>query len=208
MFNFDFVFRRLSQEFPAKPEPFVDAFQCLIFCIISLRTKDETTYPASARLFNRAPNAAAMADLPVEEIAHLIFPAGFYKRKAEQIFSICQQMRQQKALQPPHTLEGLLALPGVGLKTANLTLSRGFGLPAICVDVHVHRICNRMGFIVTKTPNESEAVLRQIMPKKWWISSNDLLVRFGQQICTPISPRCSLCFFTRECPKAGIIKMR
>ncbi len=202
--DFDAIFTTLEQTSTRLPEPFTDAFQVLVFCIISLRTRDAVTYKVAVNLFAQAPTAQALARLSEAQVAELIYPCAFFQRKATQILTICQGMVAQGQTQPPATLKELLALPGVGLKTANMTLARGHGIPAICVDIHVHRICNRMGLIASTTPDESEAILREIMPRKWWIKSNELLVHFGQQCCKPINPRCGQCPFDEQCPKCGV----
>ena len=185
-----------------------DPFRVLISTIISLRTKDAVTLASSNRLFSRADSPQAILDLDVEEIEKLIYPAGFYKTKTRNILEISRILLEQHTGQVPSKKEELLALPGVGIKTANLTLNLGFGIDAICVDTHVHRISNRCGWIQTKTPEESEKALELVMPQKFWIPLNELLVSYGQQICTPISPRCSECPIKKECSKVGVTKTR
>ena len=185
-----------------------DPFRVLISTIISLRTKDAVTLASSNRLFSRADSPQAILDLDVEEIEKLIYPAGFYKTKTRNILEISRILLEQHTGQVPSKKEELLALPGVGIKTANLTLNLGFGIDAICVDTHVHRISNRCGWIQTKTPEESEKALELVMPQKFWIPLNELLVSYGQQICTPISPRCSECPILKECLKIGVTKTR
>jgi len=185
-----------------------DPFRVLISTIISLRTKDAVTLASSNRLFSRADNPREILTLDAEEIEKLIYPAGFYKNKTRNILEISQILLEQHNGQVPSDKEQLLALPGVGIKTANLTLNLGFGIDAICVDTHVHRISNRCGWIQTKTPEESEKALERVMPQKFWIPLNELLVSYGQQICTPISPRCSECPFHGDCSKIGVTKTR
>jgi endonuclease III len=185
-----------------------DPFRVLISTIISLRTKDAVTLASSNRLFSSADSPQTTLDLDVEEIEKLIYPAGFYKTKARNILKISRILLEQHNGQVPSKKEELLALPGVGIKTANLTLNLGFGIDAICVDTHVHRISNRCGWIQTKTPEESEKALELVMPKKFWIPLNELLVSYGQQICTPISPRCTECPIKKECSKIGVTKTR
>jgi endonuclease-3 len=202
--DFDYLFTTLEQNTTRLSEPFTDAFQVLIFCIVSLRTRDTITYKVVANLFSQAATAECMAQLSADQIAALIYPCAFFKRKAQQILTICVGMVNKGQRQPPHTLKELLELPGVGLKTANITLARGHGIDAICVDIHVHRICNRLGLISSTTPDQSEALLRAVMPRKWWIKSNELLVYFGQQCCKPINPRCKQCFLKEKCPKNGV----
>lgn len=181
-----------------------DPFTVLISTVISLRTKDDVTLKASKRLMEVAPNAQEMVKLSEEEIEKLIFPAGFYKRKAVQIKQIAQILVDKYNGEVPSDAQKLMALPGVGLKTTNLTLNLGFGIEAICVDCHVHQISNRLGWIKTKTPEESEKALMQIMPKRFWIPLNELLVSYGQEICTSVSPKCSLCPENGRCPKVGV----
>lgn len=183
-------------------------FRVLVSCILSLRTKDETTYPATERLFARAKDPAGMLKLREATIAKLIYPVGFYRRKAAQIRAISTLLLERHAGLVPRSIDELLELPGVGRKTANLTVTLGYGLPGICVDVHVHRIANRLGWVRTKHPDETEARLREILPKRWWIPINETLVRHGQQVCAPVSPRCSICPVNGACEKRGVGKSR
>ncbi|MDZ7290286.1 MAG: endonuclease III [candidate division KSB1 bacterium] len=179
-------------------------FRVLISCLISLRTKDEVTAEASRRLFARADTPAKMLQLREREIARLIFPAGFYRTKAKRILEISRELTNGYDGRVPDTLDALLKLKGVGRKTANLVLTVAFGKPGICVDTHVHRISNRLGWVKTKTPEQTEMALRKILPKRHWISINDRLVTFGQNICQPVSPRCSKCPLEKDCPKIGV----
>ena len=185
-----------------------DPFSVLVSTVISLRTKDDVTLKASRRLLDKAPDAFAMLRLSEEEIASLIFPAGFYKRKAIQIKTIAKTLVEQYGGKVPADADLLMKLPGVGIKTANLTLNLGFGIDAICVDCHVHQISNRLGWISTKTPEESEKVLQTIMPKRFWIPLNELLVSYGQEVCTSVSPKCSLCPENARCPKINVSRAR
>ncbi len=185
-----------------------DPFRLLIACVISLRTKDAVTAAASARLFAVADTPAALAQLEEERIARLIFPAGFYRTKARQLRAISHRLVANHAGAVPPCREDLLALPGVGRKTANLVLGLGFGLPAICVDTHVHRIANRLGLVATSTPEATERALEGILPRRLWIDINELLVTFGQHICHPTSPRCSVCPLARRCPRHGVTRSR
>ena len=185
-----------------------DPFTVLISTVISLRTKDDVTLKASKRLMDAAPNAKEMVKFSEDEISQLIFPAGFYKRKAVQIKEIAQILVDKYDGQVPSNAQDLMALPGVGLKTTNLTLNLGFGIEAICVDCHVHQISNRLGWIQTKTPEESEKALMKIMPRRFWIPLNELLVSYGQEICTSVSPKCSLCPENGRCPKVGVTRWR
>ncbi len=183
-------------------------YRVLISTLLSLRTKDETTLKASERLFKVADTPEKMLKLSKEQIEKLIYPVGFYHRKAEQILKISKILIEKYDGKVPDDLDELLKLPGVGRKTANLVLNEGFGKLGICVDTHVHRISNRLGLVKTKTPEQTEFALRKILPKKYWIIFNTLLVTLGQNICTPISPKCSICPIEQYCPKVGVTKHR
>jgi endonuclease III len=185
-----------------------DPFRLLVACVISLRTKDEVTARASARLFAVASTPHELAGLRPERIAKLIFPAGFYNTKARQIQEIARRIASEPGGRVPPDRDALLALPGVGRKTANLVLGLGFGIPAICVDTHVHRVSNRLGMVSTVTPEQTEHALEKMLPERVWIDINDLLVTFGQQICHPTSPRCSSCPLARRCPRVGVTRSR
>ncbi len=185
-----------------------DPFRVLISTVLSLRTKDKTTLEASNRLFEKADSPGKMLKLRKEDIEKLIYPVGFYHRKAEQILKISSILIEKQKGKVPDNLDKLLELPGVGRKTANLVLNEGFGKLGICVDTHVHRISNRLGFVNTKNPTETEFALRKILPKKYWIILNTLLVTLGQNICTPVSPRCSICPINQYCKKIGVKKHR
>lgn len=185
-----------------------DPFRILIGCVISLRTKDEVTYPATERLFAKAASPSAMAALSETTIAKSIYPAGFYRTKAKQIRAISRILRDDHGSRVPDSIEALLGLPGVGRKTANLTVTLGFGKPGICVDTHVHRIANRLGWVATTRPDDTEHELRRVLPKRWWIPINETLVRHGQQVCKPISPICSVCPVEAGCAKRGVAARR
>ncbi len=185
-----------------------DPFQVLIATLISLRTKDKVTIEASRRLFKRAATPQAMLLLSNQEIEELIYPAGFYRVKANNILKISQILSDKYGGEVPSQKELLMELPGVGTKTANLTLNLGFNIEAICVDIHVHRISNRMGWIATQTPKESEVALEKIMPRHFWIPLNELLVTYGQQICRPVSPICSKCSVYDYCQRVGVERSR
>jgi len=185
-----------------------DPFQILISTIISLRTKDSVTAAAARRLFDEAATPQAMAALPTGRLQELIYPAGFYRNKAENIKKISTIILNEYSGRVPATQAQLLKLPGVGLKTANLTLSLGFQLPYICVDIHVHRISNRIGWVQTEKPDDTERELSLVLPQKYWIEINELFVRFGQSICTPVSPWCSQCPLEASCPKLGVSRHR
>jgi endonuclease-3 len=185
-----------------------DPFRILIGCIISLRTKDEVSYPATERLFGRASMPEKMVRLREATIAKLIYPAGFYRRKAQQIRVISRTLLERYDGRVPDTIETLLELPGVGRKTANLVVTLGFDKPGICVDVHVHRITNRLSWVETRHPHETEEALRGCLPRRHWIPINEILVRHGQQVCKPISPLCSTCPVEEDCPKTGVERSR
>jgi len=185
-----------------------DPFRILIGCVISLRTKDDVSYAATDRLFARAATPAAMLALRRSTIARLIYPAGFYNRKAEQIREISRRLVRSHAGRVPDSLAALLELRGVGRKTANLVVTLGFGKPGICVDTHVHRIANRLGWVETSAPDRTEHALRAVLPRRFWISINETLVRHGQQICKPVSPICSACPVTGDCPRVGVGRSR
>ncbi len=185
-----------------------DPFKVLIATLISLRTKDEVTGAASARLFAAAPTPEATLALTEQAVAQLIYPAGFYRVKAKTIQALCQRLLDEFDGQVPNDLDTLLSFGGVGRKTANLTLTEGFGLPGICVDVHVHRICNRWGYIRTPTADATEMRLRKKLSKRWWIPINALLVAFGRNVCRPVSPHCSRCPVADACRKIGVTTHR
>jgi endonuclease-3 len=185
-----------------------DPFQVLISCLISLRTKDEVTAEASARLFRLARTPRAMLILSSAQIARAVYPAGFYRTKAKTIKGICRTLLEKHGGEVPDDLDTLLSLKGVGRKTANLVITVGFGKPGICVDTHVHRISNRLGIVSTRTPEKTEFALRRFLPRRHWIPYNDLLVTFGQNVCKPISPLCSTCPIDRLCPRIGVGKHR
>jgi len=181
-----------------------DPFRVLISCLLSLRTKDEVTLKASERLFSVAKTPQEFLNLSTKKIEELIYPVGFYRVKAKRIKEISKIIIERYGGKVPDNLEELLTLPGVGRKTANIVITQGFNKYGIAVDTHVHRVSNRLGLVKTKTPEETEVKLREIIPKKYWIELNDLFVSFGQNICTPISPRCSICPISKYCDKVGV----
>jgi endonuclease-3 len=183
-------------------------FEVLVSTLLSLRTKDEVTGMAAQRLFAAARTPQAMLKLTREEIEKRIYPVGFYPTKAERLLAISRILLERYDGEVPDTLEELTALPGVGRKTANLVLVEGYGIPAICVDTHVHRISNRIGYVKTKRPDETEQALRRKLPKKHWIRYNELLVAFGQAVCRPVSPFCSRCPVAGMCPRIGVDRHR
>ena len=207
---------RLKRAIKKMPQPSVtqigrkwnDPFLVLISCILSLRTKDETTLPASERLFRLAHTPQAMLKLEAPDIEKAIYPVGFYRTKTRVILGICRDILEKFNGRVPNDIDTLLTMKGVGRKTANLVLTEGFGLPGICVDTHVHRISNRLGYVRTKMPYDTEMMLRKKLPLKHWIDYNALLVTWGQNICKPISPLCSRCGIRTFCPRKGVGKSR
>ena len=185
-----------------------DPFLVLISCLLSLRTKDTVTLPICIRLFAQAKTPQEFLKIPQTQLQKLIYSVGFYRRKAAVLHAVCQQIIDEFNGKVPKPREKLLSLPGVGRKTANLVLGEGFGIPAICVDTHVHRISNRLGLVKTSTPAQTEAALEKILPKEYWIEWNQLLVMWGQNICVPISPYCSRCPVFDLCKRVGVTKSR
>ena len=185
-----------------------DPFAVLVSCIISLRTRDEVTELASARLFTLAKLPAELLKLSNDKIEKAIYPAAFFRKKTKSLKDLCQVLVKEYSGKVPDKLEELLKLKGVGRKTANLTLILGHNKPGICVDIHVHRISNRWGYVKTKSPDETEMVLREILPKRFWKGYNDLLVSFGQNLCKPVSPFCGACPIGDQCPKIGVNRFR
>lgn len=185
-----------------------DPFRVLIACILSLRTQDTTTGPAAERLFALADTPTTMLRLPARTIARAIYPVGFYRTKARVILGICRDLLARFHGRVPDDIDALLTLNGVGRKTANLVVTMGYGKPGICVDTHVHRISNRLGYVRTRSPEETEVALRARLPRRYWIGYNDLLVAFGQNVCTPLSPRCSICAVRTLCRRVGVTSSR
>jgi endonuclease-3 len=185
-----------------------DPFRVLIACILSLRTKDETTGPASDRLFALADTPETMLRLRPRQIEQAIFPVGFYRTKARVVLGISRDLIERFDGRVPSSIDALLTLKGVGRKTANLVVTQGFGKPGICVDTHVHRISNRLGYVRTANPEKTEVALRARLPRRYWIGYNDLLVSFGQNVCLPVSPHCSRCPVGAWCPRVGVTRFR
>ena len=183
-------------------------FLVLISCLLSLRTKDKVTAEASNRLFKLADNPEKMLGLSTKNIEKAIYPVGFYKTKAKRIKEICRSLLDDYGSIVPDEIDELLKLNGVGRKTANLTVTLGYGKLGICVDTHVHRISNRLGLVNTKTPEQTEFDLRKKLPKKHWLIYNDLLVTYGQNLCVPISPWCSKCKIFKYCKRVDVKKSR
>lgn len=186
-----------------------DPFQILIATLLSARTQDATTHAASTRLFKVARTPRTMARLSVREIEKLIYPVSFYRNKAEHVKACCEKLVSEFGGRVPGTMEELVSLPGVGRKTANLVLILAFKSDQnICVDTHVHRIANRLGWVKTKTPEETEQALYRATDQRWWPSINLYLVTWGQNVCRPVYPRCGDCTIADECPRIGVTRRR
>ncbi len=190
-----------KSDFVLLMDSFKDPYLVLIACILSLRTNDRITYPATLRMLELAKTPKEMKGVDVETLAKAIYPVGFYENKAKQIIELSRQIDEELGGIVPDEIEELIKFKGVGRKTANLVLSLGFNKPAICVDVHVHRIFNRLGYLKTKNPDETEFTLREKLPQKYWIDINTLLVTHGQNVCKPIKPDCKNCPIVEYCAK-------
>ena len=182
-----------------------DPFQILIATLLSARTQDATTHAASTRLFKVARTPRTMARLQVKAIERLIYPVSFYRNKARHVKACCEMLLERFDGEVPSTMEELTRLPGVGRKTANLVLILGFrSLQNICVDTHVHRISNRLGWVSTTLPDETEQALYRQTERRWWPYINLYLVTWGQNVCRPVYPRCGDCVVEKECPRIGV----
>jgi endonuclease-3 len=203
------IVRILRKEIRQWPVPAIGhyvetPFTTLISCILSLRTQDKTMNAASERIFAIAHTPERMVKTPVDVIEKAIYPVAFYRVKARTIHKICEQLLTDFGGKVPGDLDKLLELPGVGRKTANIVVTLGFRKPGIAVDIHVHRISNRLGYVRTKTPDDTEMALRKKLPRRYWIMYNDLLVAYGQNLCKPISPHCSKCKIAVYCKRIGV----
>ncbi len=185
-----------------------DPFLVLVSTLLSLRTRDQTTAEASKRLFQLAKTPRQLLDLDAAAIEKAIYPVGFYRVKARTLRAICGDLLERFQGRVPDSIEELLTLKGVGRKTANLVVTLGFDKPGICVDIHVHRISNRLGYVRTKTPDETEKALRAKLPRRYWNEFNDLLVTYGQNLCHPTSPWCSRCRLSAYCARRGVARSR
>jgi len=185
-----------------------DPYRTLISCILSLRTKDEVTDAASKRLFALADRPGSIARLKVKTIEKAIYPVGFYRNKAAQVREISKRLLDDFGGEVPRSIDELLSFRGVGRKTANLVMTRGHDLHGICVDIHVHRICNRWGYVKTKSPDETEFALREVLPKRYWKEINGMLVAYGQNLCRPVSPFCFRCPVAGLCAREGVGRSR
>lgn len=181
-----------------------DPYIVLIACILSLRTNDVTTYPATIKMLELAETPQDMMNVDEEDLVEAIYPVGFYNNKAKQIIALSKKLVEEYDGKVPPTIDELLKFDGVGRKTANLVLAKGYNIPAICVDVHVHRIFNRLGLVKTNTPEETEMELRKIIPEKYWIKLNTEFVTLGQNVCKPTKPMCPFCpinYYCDTCPE-------
>jgi endonuclease-3 len=185
-----------------------DPFVILISTLLSLRTKDEVTAVATERLFALASTPEEMLKVPLDKIARTIYPVGFYRVKAQTIHHVCRELIKRFASKVPDDIDDLLSIKGVGRKTANLVVTLAYGKDGICVDTHVHRISNRLGYVKTKTPGETEFALRDKLPCRHWIIYNTIMVAFGRQTCKPVSPLCSLCPVNKYCDRVGVTLSR
>ncbi|HAR49377.1 endonuclease III [Smithella sp. SCADC] len=185
-----------------------DPFVILISTLLSLRTKDEVTEVATYRLFELASSPEEMLKVPVDKIAKTIYPVGFYRVKASNIHHTCRELIERFGSKVPDNIDDLLTVKGVGRKTANLVVSLAYGKDAICVDTHVHRISNRLGYVKTKTPDETEFALRKKLPRRHWIIYNTIMVAFGRKTCKPVSPLCSQCPVNRYCDRINVTLSR
>ncbi len=210
--DIDIVLTRLQEHFYSVKTPVVDLiqiktedpFKVLVATILSARTKDETTAKAAEKLFTKVQKPEDLENIPLDELDALITPVGFHRVKAKHLKELPKVLKEKFGGIIPAEIDELLELPGVGRKTANLVRAVAFKKPAICVDVHVHRICNRWGYIKTKTPLETEMTLRQKLPLKYWLNFNSYLVAFGQNLCTPRKPKCEKCPIAEFCKRVGV----
>lgn len=193
-----------QRDFVKMMETFHDPFKVLICCILSLRTNDLTTYPCSLRMLELGTTPQDFLKVDVETLAKAIYPVGFYKNKAQQILDISKELVENYDGKVPASIDELVKFKGVGRKTANLVMAKGFAIPAICVDVHVHRISNRLGWVKTKTPEETEMELRKLLPEKYWLDINTILVTFGQNLCKPQRPMCETCPVQEYCESFAV----
>jgi len=203
--NFDKVISGIKSmnlprtEFVQFMEDIHDPFIVLIACILSLRTNDKTTYPATMRMLKLGRTPEDFLNVKLEDMEKAIYPVGFYKNKAKQILDIAYELYHNHNSVVPKEIEELIKFKGVGRKTANLVQSKGYNMPSICVDVHVHRISNRLGFVCTKEPEETEFALKENLPKECWSEINTLFVTLGQNVCKPSKPDCTKCLLTKYC---------
>lgn len=183
-------------------------FAVFVSTVVSLRTRDEVTFAVSQRVLSEYPDIKALAGADAGDLAELLKPAAFYHNKSVSLIDAARQILGRHAGEIPTQIEDLLALPGVGRKTAQLVRAEGHGLPAICVDIHVHRISNRLGLCDTRKPEETEKILAACFQEQDWIRVNRVMVPFGQKVCAPVSPWCSRCPLQAECPRIGVARNR
>ncbi|MBP1748153.1 MAG: putative glycosylase/AP lyase [Deltaproteobacteria bacterium] len=216
-FPFDEMIKTLTGLFPEEAAPVItrlsretkkDPFIILVGTLLSLRTKDETTEKVMGILMPLVRSPQDLIDIPVAELERLIYPVGFYRNKAKILKEVASEIINTYGGTVPDTIEELLTIRGIGRKTANLVVTEGYGKPGICVDTHVHRISNRLGIVSTRNPIQTEEALRKVLPQRYWIIYNALLVTFGKKICTPLSPKCSQCPLASLCEKRGVTRSR
>ncbi len=203
--NFEKILKNIKEmnlpytQFVQFMEDVHDPFIVLIACILSLRTNDRTTYPATMRMLELGKTPKDFLNVKLEDLEKAIYPVGFYKNKAKQILDIASELYYNYNSTVPTDIEELIKFKGVGRKTANLVQSKGYNLPSICVDVHVHRISNRLGIVSTKEPEDTEFALKENLPKELWSDINTLFVTLGQNVCKPTKPNCGICKLQKYC---------
>jgi len=208
------IMKILEHEFPVstttlnKMRKKPDAFKILISCLLSLRTQDKNTEIASSRLFAVATTPRQILSLPLKKLEKLIFSSGHYRKKARTLKHVSKVILEEFHGRVPKSREELMSIKGIGPKTANIVLAFAFGQKVLPIDTHCHRIPNRLGWVKTKTPEQTEAELNKILPKKYWIEFNSIFVQFGKTICQPVSPLCSQCPIRKYCPRIGVKKHR
>lgn len=216
-FPFDKMMKILTELFPEEAAPVItrlsretkkDPFVILIGTLLSLRTKDETTEKVMGGLMPFIRSPQDLIDISPGELQKLIYPVGFYRNKARVLKEVASEILNMHGGRVPDTIEELVAIRGIGRKTANLVVTEAYGKPGICVDTHVHRISNRLGIVLTRNPHQTEDALREALPRKYWLTYNALLVTFGKRICTPLSPKCSECPLKGLCEKRGVTRSR
>ncbi len=213
--NIDKIMKVLIRKYPSNERTTLNrmrkkpnAFKILISCLLSLRTQDKNTEIASKKLFAVAETPEAILKLPIKKLEKLIFSSGHYKKKARTLKSVCKEIIERFNGRVPSTKEELLSIKGVGPKTANIVMAFAFRKHVLPIDTHCHRIPNRLGWVKTKTPEETETELEKVLPRKYWREFNAIFVQFGQTICQPISPFCSKCPIAEYCPKIGVERSR
>jgi endonuclease-3 len=213
--NIDSIMKILPKVYPSNEKTTLnrmrkkpDAFKILISCLLSLRTQDKNTEKASRQLYEVANTPQEIIKLPIAKLEQLIFSSGHYKKKARVLQSVSNELIQRFNSKVPDKKDDLLSIKGIGPKTANIVLAFAYGQDVLPIDTHCHRIPNRLGWVKTKTPEQTEKELEKVLPKKYWKEFNAIFVQFGQTICQPISPWCSKCPINKYCPRIGIVKSR